>query len=176
LIEEFAKASAVRESSPAFEPRGMMAAADEGRSSLMLFTASLQVSQGGRVRLYLVEKMIDDVLILDVRGRITLGEETEALRNKISECVKAGQLRVLVDLGEVTYIDSAGLSTLVAGYTTVRRQGGNLKLLNLTKRVHDLLQITRLSTVFEMYNALPEALASFGPRASTGQTPGAVAG
>ncbi len=111
--------------------------------------------------LYLVEKMIRDVLVLDARGRITLGEETERLRTKIYECARAGQLRIVLDLGEVTYIDSAGLSTLVAGYTTVRKQGGDLKLLNLTRRIHDLLQITRLSTVFERFDSLPTALASF---------------
>ncbi len=113
--------------------------------------------------LYLVEKMIGDVLVLDARGRITLGEETQGLREKISECARAGQLRIVLDLGEITYIDSAGLSTLVAAYTTVRKRGGDLKLLNLTRRVHDLLQITRLSTVFERYDSLPSAIASFGP-------------
>ncbi len=126
--------------------------------------------------LYLVEKAIGDVLVLDARGRITLGEETEALRNRISEYARAGQLRILLDLGGVTYIDSAGLSTLVAGYTTVRREGGDLKLLNLTRRVHDLLQITRLSTVFDLFDSLPAALASFGTRAPNNPPSGAVAG
>lgn len=118
--------------------------------------------------LYLVEKMVHDVLVLDARGRITLGDETEKLRTKIHECAQAGQLRIVLDLGEVTYVDSAGLSTLVAAYTTVRKQGGELKLLNLTRRIQDLLQITRLSTVFERYDSLPAALASFGGPASLG--------
>ncbi len=111
--------------------------------------------------LYMVEKLVSGVMVLDLRGRVTLGEETEALRERIKRLVEAGHTRIVVNLGEVNYLDSVGLSTLVASYTSTRRQGGNLKLLNLTKRLRDLLQITRLSTVFEVYDSLEVAVQSF---------------
>ncbi len=113
--------------------------------------------------LYIVEKLVDGIILLDLRGHITLGEGTEPLRNKIQQLVRAGFPRIILNLEEVRYIDSVGLSTLVAIYTTARRQGGDLKLLNLTKRVHDLLQITRLSTVFDIYDNLADARRSFNP-------------
>lgn len=111
--------------------------------------------------LYIVEKLVGNVLLLDLRGRITLGEETEALRSKIKQLIAAGHSRIILDLGEVTYLDSVGLSTLVASYTAARKQGGNLKLLHLPKGVHHLLQITRLSTVFEIHEKLEAARQSF---------------
>jgi anti-sigma B factor antagonist len=114
------------------------------------------------MQLYIVEKMVNGVMVLDLRGRITLGEETEALRGRVRQLVEAGYTRIILNLEEVNYIDSVGLSTLVASYTSARKQGGNLKLLHLTKRVHDLLQITRLSTVFEIYDSPEEAQRSFG--------------
>ena len=113
--------------------------------------------------LYVVEKMVGGILLLDVRGQITLGDETGALRDKVKALVEAGHTRIIVDLAEVTYIDSAGLATLVWVYTSARKQGGDVKLLRLTKRVRDLLQITRLSTVFEIYDTLESAQKSFGP-------------
>jgi anti-sigma B factor antagonist len=113
------------------------------------------------MQLYIVEKMVNGVMLLDLRGRITLGEETEALRGRVRQLVEAGHTRIILNLEEVNYIDSVGLSTLVASYTSARKQGGDLKLLHLTKRVHDLLQITRLSTVFEIYDSLEEAQRSF---------------
>jgi len=116
--------------------------------------------------LYMVEKLVSGVLVLDLRGRVTLGEETEALRERIKRLVGAGHARIVLNLGEVSYIDSVGLSTLVASYTSARRDGGDLKLLHLTKRVHDLLQITRLSTVFEMYDSLEAAVQSFEQQTS----------
>lgn len=109
------------------------------------------------MHLYMVEKLVDDVMLLDLRGRITLGEETEALRTRIKQLVEAGYARIILNLQEVNYIDSVGLSTLVASYTSARKQGGDVKLLHLTTQVHDLLQITRLSTVFEIYDNLEEA-------------------
>ncbi len=124
--------------------------------------------------LYIVEKLVNDVVLLDLRGRITLGKETEILREKVRQLVEAGHLRIILKLEEVSYIDSVGLSTLVASYTTARKHGGNLKLLHLTKRVHDLLQITRLSTVFEIYDNLEEAKRSFDPGSPSGLTFGAV--
>ncbi len=116
--------------------------------------------------LYMVEKLVSGVMVLDLRGRVTLGEETEALRERIKRLVAAGHSRIVVNLGEVSYLDSVGLSTLVASYTSARRDGGDLKLLHLTKRIHDLLQITRLSTVFEIYDSLEAAVQSFEPAAS----------
>ncbi len=114
-----------------------------------------------RVPLYILEKLVDGVIVLDLRGRLILGEATEALRAKIRRLVEGGFTRIILNLEEVSYIDSVGLSTLVSTYTTTRKQGGDLKLLNLTKRVHDLLQITRLSTVFEIYDTLEDAQRSF---------------
>lgn len=111
--------------------------------------------------LYIVEKQVDGVLLLDLRGRITLGPGTEALRNKVKQMLEAGHARILLDLGEITYIDSVGLSTLVSSYTSARKAGGSLKLLHLPRGVHQLLQITRLSTVFEIYNNLESARSSF---------------
>jgi anti-sigma B factor antagonist len=114
------------------------------------------------MQLHMVEKLISGVMVLDLRGRITLGEETEALRERVRQLVEAGHTQLILNLEEVRYIDSVGLSTLVASYTSARRQGGNVKLLKLTKRVHDLLQITRLSTVFEIFDTLEDATRSFG--------------
>lgn len=116
--------------------------------------------------LYIVEKQVNGVLLLDLRGRITLGAETEALRNKIKQAVEAGHARILLDLGEITYIDSVGLSTLISSYTSARKAGGDVKLLHLPRGVHQLLQITRLSTVFDIYDDLEAARHSFGPPAS----------
>jgi anti-sigma B factor antagonist len=98
---------------------------------------------------------------VDVRGRITLGPETEALRSKLKGLVLAGHHRIILNLGEVIYIDSVGLSTLIAGYASARNAGGNLKLLHLPRGVYQLLQITRLSTVFEIHEDLATAVASF---------------
>ena len=111
--------------------------------------------------LHVVEKDIDGFTLLDLRGRITLGPDTETVRNKVKNVIEAGHTRVILDLGGVTYIDSAGLSTLVACYISARKVGGQVKLLNLTKIVRDLLQITRLSTVFEIYDNLEAAQRSF---------------
>jgi anti-sigma B factor antagonist len=112
---------------------------------------------------YILEKLIDGVIVLDLRGRLTLGDETEALRTRVRQLITSGYTQIILNLENVSYIDSVGLSTLVSTYTTMRREGGDMKLLNLTKRVHDLLQITRLSTVFEIYNSLEDAQRSFNP-------------
>lgn len=111
--------------------------------------------------LYIVEKMVDGVMLLDMRGRITLGPETEAVRSKLKQLLAAGQHRIIMNLGEITYIDSVGLSTLIAGYTSARRAEGGLKLLHLPRGVQQLLQVTRLSTVFEVYEDLASAVDSF---------------
>lgn len=115
--------------------------------------------------LHVVDKLLDGVLILEARGRITLGPETESLRQRIKAASDSHQ-RIVLDLAGVDYIDSAGLGTLVAGAASVRRAGGELKLANLTARVRDLMQITRLSTLFEVYDSLDKARSSFPPSAS----------
>lgn len=114
--------------------------------------------------LYIVEKAVDDTTVLDLRGRITLGQETISLRERVRQLVEAGHSQIILNLEDVDYIDSVGLSTLVSSYTSARKQGGDLKLLHLTKRVRDLLQITRLITVFESFDTLEEAQQSFHPK------------
>jgi len=107
------------------------------------------------------ERAVGDVLILDVKGRITLGEGDELLKDKVNSLLNQGQKKIVLNLAAVPYIDSAGLGEIVRTYTTVSRQGGNLKLLNLTKRITDLLAITKLLTVFETYDSENEAVQSF---------------
>ncbi len=111
--------------------------------------------------LKLTTRQVGDVTVVDAAGRITLGEGSSAFRDTIKGLVNQGQKKILVNLGEVTYIDSSGIGELVSGYTTVSNAGGKLKLLNLTKRVHDLLQITKLYTVFDVFDEEAKALASF---------------
>jgi anti-sigma B factor antagonist len=106
-------------------------------------------------------RQVGDVAVIDVSGRITLGEGSSNLREGIRELLSRGQRKILLNLGEVSYIDSSGIGELVWGYTSVANQGGQLKLLNLTKRVKDLLQITRLYTVFDIYDDEAEAVRSF---------------
>jgi anti-sigma B factor antagonist len=103
-------------------------------------------------------RRLDDVVIIDVSGRITIGEGTLILRDFIEKMLTQGDRKFLIDLASVDYIDSSGLGELVTSFTTVRKQGGQLKLLNLTRRVHDLLQITKLLTVFDTFEDEAEAL------------------
>jgi anti-sigma B factor antagonist len=107
------------------------------------------------------ERVVDDVTILDLKGKITLGEGDEALKDKVGSLANQGRLRIVLNLAEVPYIDSAGLGGVVSTYTTISRQGGQLKLVNLTKRITDLLSITKLLTVFETFDSEEEALKSF---------------
>jgi anti-sigma B factor antagonist len=107
------------------------------------------------------ERVVGGVTILDLSGKMTLGEGDELLREKIASLVNAGQKQLLLNLDGVPYIDSAGLGEIVRTYTTVSRQGGKLKLLNLTKRIEDLRSITKLLTVFEVYDTEAEAIQSF---------------
>jgi len=104
---------------------------------------------------------VGDVTVIDVAGRITLGEGSSALREAMKDLVTKGQKKILLNLGEVSYIDSSGIGELVSGFTTVTNSGGNLKLLNLNKRVKDLLQITKLYTVFEVHEDEAAAIRSF---------------
>jgi anti-sigma B factor antagonist len=108
-----------------------------------------------------VVRQIDTVTIVDVSGRITLGEGCTQLRELIRGQLGKGNKHVLLNLGDVTYIDSSGIGELVSAFTTVRNQGGDLKLLNLTKKVHDLLQITKLYTVFDVKDDEATAVKSF---------------
>ncbi len=106
-------------------------------------------------------RQMDGVTIVDLSGRITLGEGSVVLRDTIRDLVGKGQKKILLNLGDVTYIDSSGIGELVSAFTTVRNQGGELKLLNLTKKVHDLLQITKLYTVFDVKDDEATAISSF---------------
>jgi len=107
------------------------------------------------------ERVIGDITVLDLKGKMTLGEGDELLKDKINSLIHQGQKKLLLNLEGVPYIDSAGLGEIVRTYTTVSRQGGNLKLVNLTKRITDLLSITKLLTVFETFDSEPEAVRSF---------------
>jgi anti-sigma B factor antagonist len=107
------------------------------------------------------ERKVGDVTILDLKGKMTLGDGDELLRTKINGLIQAGAKKLVLNLGEVPYIDSAGLGEVVRTYTTVSRQGGALKLLNLTKRIQDLLAITKLLTVFDTFDTESEAVKSF---------------
>jgi anti-sigma B factor antagonist len=98
---------------------------------------------------------------VDVAGRITLGEGSSALRDLLREMVGKGQKKILLNLGEVSYIDSSGIGELVSGFTTVTNSGGEMKLLNLNKRVKDLLQITKLYTVFDVHEDEAGAIRAF---------------
>ena len=111
--------------------------------------------------LQIVEKQIDGVTVLDVVGHITLGDESNQVRIKIKEMLGKGKSQIVLDLAEVSYIDSAGLGTLVSGYTSAQNQGANMKLANLTKRFDEQLHITKLVTVFDCYKNLEDALKSF---------------
>lgn len=106
-------------------------------------------------------RQVGDVAVIDVAGRITLGEGSSALRDSIRELVSKGQKKILLNLAEVSYIDSSGIGELVSGFTTVTNSGGQLRLLNLTKRVKDLLQITKLYTVFDVHDEESAAIRSF---------------
>ena len=104
---------------------------------------------------------IRGITVVDVSGRITLGEGSAMLREMVKDMTGKGQVKIVLNLGDVTYIDSSGIGELVSGFTTVKNHGGELKLLNLTKKVHDLLQITKLYTVFDVHNDEHSALSSF---------------
>jgi anti-sigma B factor antagonist len=108
------------------------------------------------------ERAVGGVTILDLQGKMLIGEGDELLREKINQLVENGTEKIVLNLAEVPYVDSAGLGEIVRCYTTVSRKNGKLKLLNLTKRIHDLLSITKLLTVFETYDTEEEVVKSFG--------------
>lgn len=109
----------------------------------------------------LTTRQVGDVTVIDAVGRITLGEGSSTFRDLIRDMAAAGNKKILLNLGEVSYIDSSGIGELVSGFTTVTNHGGSLRLLNLTKRVKDLLQITKLYTVFEVHDDEAHAVRSF---------------
>lgn len=107
------------------------------------------------------ERAVGDVVVLDLKGRVTLGEGDQLLKDKVNSLVNQGRKRMVLNLAGVPYVDSAGLGEIVGSYTTVSRQGGSLKLVNLTKKITDLLAITKLLTVFETFESEDEAVRSF---------------
>jgi anti-sigma B factor antagonist len=115
--------------------------------------------------MHIDERTIGDVVVLDVKGRVQLGEGDELLKDKVNSLLNQGRKKIVLNLAEVPYIDSAGLGEVVRTFTTVSRQGGQLKLLNLTKRITDLLAITKLLTVFDTYDSEQDAVQSFSASA-----------
>ena len=109
----------------------------------------------------IVERLVGEVVILDLQGKILIGEGDDLLREAVTKLADAGKTKILLNLAEVPYVDSAGLGEIVRCYTTVSKKGGKLKLLNLTKKIQDLLSITKLLTVFETYESEPEVVKSF---------------
>ena len=106
-------------------------------------------------------RTVGDIQILDCSGKITLGEGTMAVRNTVRDILKNNGKKIILNLADVNYIDSSGIGELVSTYTTVTNNGGQLKLLSLTKKIQELLAITKLLTVFQVFNSESEALASF---------------
>jgi len=111
------------------------------------------------------ERAVGDVVVLDLKGKITLGKGDELLKDKVNSLVNQGHRKILLNFAEVPYVDSAGLGEIVRTYTTVSRQAGSLKLVNLTKRITDLLSITKLLTVFETFDNESDAVRSFSQSA-----------
>lgn len=107
------------------------------------------------------ERQVGDITILDMDGKITIGEGSVALRTAIRRLLEEGKKKILLNLAKVNYIDSSGIGELVSSYTAIGKEGGQLKLLNLTQKLEDLLTITKLLTVFDVYDNEEEALASF---------------
>jgi anti-sigma B factor antagonist len=106
-------------------------------------------------------RQVDGVTILDLSGRITLGEGSVTLRDAVHDVIAKGPKHILLNLENINYIDSSGIGELVSAFTSVRNAGGELKLLNLTKKVHDLLQITKLYTVFDIWDSEASAVSAF---------------
>ena len=110
--------------------------------------------------LTIAEEQRNDVTILKLSGRLVLGDESNELRTTIKRLVDSGDKKIVVDLGDVPYIDSAGLGTLVSAFASVSNAGGTMKLANLSKKIHDILNITKLFTVFEVHDSVSAALKS----------------
>src|SRR5207244_3499919 len=116
---------------------------------------------GTTVSMKAVTRQVDSVTVFDISGRITLGEGCTQLRELIRSHLSKGSKKMLLNLADVTYIDSSGIVELVSAFTAVSKQGDQLKHLNITKKVHDLLQITKLLTVFDVHDDEAKAIASF---------------
>src|ERR1044072_6994404 len=112
-------------------------------------------------QLTIKRRQAGDVTILDLSGKITIGEGSVELREAVKDLLGKGEKKILLNLGDVSYVDSSGIGELVSSYTTTNNQGGQLKLLNLTKKIQDLLMITKLLTVFQPFDNAAEAVASF---------------
>jgi len=106
-------------------------------------------------------RQLDGITVLDLGGRITLGEGSVQLREAVRDLLAKGQKKIVLNLGDVSYMDSSGMGELVTAYTSAKNQGGELKLVNLTKKIEDLMQITKLATVFDIYDDEAKAIASF---------------
>jgi len=106
-------------------------------------------------------RQIQDVTVVDLSGQIKLGEGSSVLRDTVKDLLAKGHKKILLNVGEITYIDSSGIGELISAFTSVRNQGGELKLLHLTKKFHDILQITKLYTVFDVRDDEAQALAAF---------------
>ena len=111
--------------------------------------------------LNITERQAGDITVLDMNGKVTLGEGSVALRTTIRRLLGEGKKNILLNLGQVGYVDSSGIGELVSSFTSVNKEGGKLKLLNLTQKIQDLLAITKLLTVFDVYESESEALNSF---------------
>ena len=111
--------------------------------------------------LTIASREVDGVTVLDLNGRITLGEGSVQLREAIRDLISKGSRTILLNMGDVNYIDSSGLGELVSAYTTAKNQGASVKLLNLTKKVKDVLQLTKLYTVFDVFEDEASAISSF---------------
>jgi len=116
---------------------------------------------GVSMQLKLNKRMVDGIVAIGCSGRIVFGDESSLLREEVKKTIGDGSKRIVLNLGEVSYIDSGGLGTLVALHTTAHNSGGTIKLASLTKRVGDLLQVTKLLTVFEVHNSEYDALEAF---------------
>ena len=112
--------------------------------------------------LKLSTREVKDIIIIDLSGRLTMGEPCAAIRDEIRDEIGQGNRKVVFNLADVSYIDSAGLGELTAAYTSIKNREGQLKLLNLTKRVRDLMQITKLYTIFDVFDDEKKVIASFG--------------
>jgi len=113
------------------------------------------------VSMHATVRQTESVVIVDLSGQIKLGEGSSIVRDTVKDLLAKGQKNILLNLADINYIDSSGIGELVAAFTSVRNQGGEMKLLHLTKKVHDLLQITKLYTVFDVKDDEAEAVAAF---------------
>ena len=134
-------------------------------------------------QLEITQRREGSVIVLDLKGNIRLGEGNVEFHKALRILVEEGEKRILLNLAEITYIDSSGLGELVAGYTTLQKNNGELKILHLTQRVRELMVITKLLTVFDVYDNEPDALAGFSevseefePEVVTGKLSKAVLG